>query len=243
MSYDGICVKHVVEKINKNHSGWYLPATQRPYVWGSRYESEKHICKLFDSILNGYPIGSLIVWTTDEKIGYREFLTDYEDTKDAKLVEEGLWDKPGKGLIYDGQQRLQTLYSCLKYTFNDKILCFDLLYCLDEVNEYDKTGFSFFEKGSKIKDNFVKLNKIFSRDSKEKVDFRRSIFKRKNWSKNEEKIIEDNLDDLWKIFVETDKKSLAYFPIDSNNEDEVNEIFQRLNSGGYNFHRLIYYCL
>ncbi len=48
-------------------NGWFLPAVQRPYVWGSRYENELYICKLFDSLLRGYPIGGLIIWNTRRK--------------------------------------------------------------------------------------------------------------------------------------------------------------------------------
>lgn len=50
MGFQTISVKEAVNNINCSTNGWYLPAVQRPYVWGSRYESEKYICKLFDSI-------------------------------------------------------------------------------------------------------------------------------------------------------------------------------------------------
>jgi len=74
MSYLGISVKEVVENVNANVNGWFLPSVQRPYVWGSRYESEKYIAKLFDSILRGYPIGGFIVWNNNNEMPYREFL-------------------------------------------------------------------------------------------------------------------------------------------------------------------------
>ena len=120
MSFQTISVKEAVNNINANSNGWFLPAVQRPYVWGSRYESEKYICKLFDSILNGYPIGTLIVWNTDKEVPYREFMNDYEDGKIATLVDKSLWERTDKWLVYDGQQRLQTLFSCLKYTLNKR---------------------------------------------------------------------------------------------------------------------------
>ena len=47
MSYTEISIKDAIEKINTE---WFLPAIQRPYVWGSRYNSERYICKLFDSL-------------------------------------------------------------------------------------------------------------------------------------------------------------------------------------------------
>lgn len=234
MSYQSISVKEAVENINANNNGWFLPAIQRPYVWGNRYESEKYICKLFDSILRSYPIGGLIIWNTSEEIAYREFIDDYKDGKIPHLLDEGLWSRKDKGLVYDGQQRLQTLYSCLKYTFNDKILVFDLLYDPKDADDLDETGFSFVESNSNIDQNQIKMNKVFVNfpNTDAKIDFRNNIFNVKEWNDVERRIIEKNIDLLWDVFVGRDKKSLAYFPINTLNESEVNEIFQRLNSGG-----------
>jgi len=128
MSYQSISVKETMDHINGDVNGWFLPSVQRPYVWGSRYESELYICKLFDSLLRGYPIGGLILWNTEEEIPYREFMKDYEIDAIPRTVDRGLWNRKDKWLVYDGQQRLQTLYSCLKYTFNNKILVFNLLF-------------------------------------------------------------------------------------------------------------------
>ena len=135
MSFLSISVKEAIEKINAINNGWFLPAVQRPYVWGSRYESEKYICKLFDSILRGYPIGTLIVWNSDKEIPYRRFIEDYSDGYYAKFVDKNLWKREDKWLVYDGQQRLQTLYSCLKYTLNDRVLTYNLFFDLDNHDD------------------------------------------------------------------------------------------------------------
>ena len=128
MSYLGMSVKEAVENVNSNVNGWFLPSVQRPYVWGSRYESEKYIAKLFDPILRGYPIGGLIVWNNKNEMPYREFLTDYHNDDISKEVEKGKWSRQDKWLVYDGQQRLQTLFSCLKYSINDRVLVYDLFF-------------------------------------------------------------------------------------------------------------------
>lgn len=232
MSYQSISVKEAVNFVNANTNGWFLPAIQRPYVWGSRYESEKYICKLFDSILRGYPIGGLIVWNSSDEIAHREFMNDYKDGESAKLVEKGLWGREDKWLVYDGQQRLQTLFSCLKYSFNGKILVFNLLFNSKKTDDIEETGFSFVKNNSNLEPNKIKMNNLFTQNPKSKIEYRKSILRCKEWSSEEESLIEENIDLLWKIFVEEDKKSLAYFPISTNDESEVNEIFQRLNSGG-----------
>ncbi|MBJ7880166.1 DUF262 domain-containing protein [Gelidibacter salicanalis] len=234
MSYLGISIKEAINNANNGTNGWFLPAIQRPYVWGSRYENEIYICKLFDSILKGYPIGGLIVWNTDEEIPYREFISDYMPDEIPKLVDKGLHKRPDKWLIYDGQQRIQTLYSCLKYTFHGKILVYDLLFDLNNGNDPEEIGFSFVAKNSDLEWNFIRMNELFSKQpDEEKRTYRKSILKlNENINDKEEELIENNIDILWDIFVKTDTKSLAYFPIKTADEKVVNEIFERLNTGG-----------
>ena len=233
MSYLGISVKKAINNINNDNNGWFLPAVQRPYVWGSRHESEQYICKLFDSILRGYPIGGLIIWNTEEKIPYREFMSDYQTGNIPKLVDSGLHGRKDKWLVYDGQQRLQTLYSCLKYTFNDRVIVYDLLFDLTAEHDPDEAGFSFVDRNAELEWNFLRLNEVFSKLPDQDSDFEDEVLSRNDKLSSElRKTVKKNLKQLWKIYVETDKASLAYFPIQSSSEREVNEIFERLNTGG-----------
>lgn len=228
MSYIGISVKEAINKINVS---WFLPAIQRPYVWGSRYESEGYICKLFDSLYHRYPIGGLIMWETDAAVAHREFLTEYKQGDVYHNVEEGLYDRH-KCLIYDGQQRLQTLFSCLKYTFNDRVLVFNLAY--NELEDMDgETGFRFIDKGEGLQEFDIKMNMLFSRlnDTKIKTAIRRE-YVQKTTNEELQIRIDENLEKLWGVFVGTEEGSLAYFSIQSDKEDQVNEVFERLNTGG-----------
>ena len=133
--------------------------------------------------------------------------------------------------MYDGQQRLQTLFSCLKYTLNKRILAYNLLYKSDTTDE--DYGFEFIDKNT---DNpeCIKLPALFSKTDAEKVSYRKKIQKTlTSLTEDEETLFETRFDKLWSVFVGTDVKSLAYFPIDSTwNEDKVNDVFQRLNTGG-----------
>jgi len=234
MSYLGISIKDAISSINKSRNGWFLPAIQRPYVWGSRYENELYICKLFDSIIRGYPIGGLIIWNTAEEIPYREFIRDYLPSEVPKLVDKGLHSRSDKWLIYDGQQRLQTLYSCLKYTFNNKVLTYNLLYNLIESHDPDETGFSFVPRNAETNWHNVRMNELFSKyPDDDKRAYRKNIFARNsNITDEDEYLIEGNIDNLWDIFVKNDTKSLAYFPVKTNKGSVVNEVFERLNTGG-----------
>ena len=228
MSYTGISIKDALEKINTE---WFLPAIQRPYVWGSRYNSERYICKLFDSLYQKYPIGVLIFWETKNEVAHREFLRDYHQGDVYKNVDQGLWIRY-KNLVYDGQQRLQTLYSCLKYTFNDRVLVFDLAY--NKATDIDgETGFRFIDKDDNLKPTEIKMNQLLVINSTDKTA-KRNLRKEKSKGLLEEQLalVEDNVDILWSIFVETEIKALAYFPVKSTNEEEVNDVFERLNTGG-----------
>lgn len=235
MSYQGISVKEAVNNVNGNLNGWFLPPIQRPYVWGNRYESELYICKLFDSIIRGYPIGGLIIWNSEKEIHYREFMRDYKIGDIQSFVDKGLAARPDKWLVYDGQQRLQTLYSCLKYTLNSKILVYDTLFNLEkDYEDPNLTGFSFVEKNTQVLNNILRMNELFAKNEDEnKSDFRRTFVKNCDGLKESEiSVIENNIDKLWDIFVKIETKSLSYFPIQYKDETKVNEIFQRLNTGG-----------
>jgi len=234
MSYESISINEVIKKINNSLNGWYLPYVQRPYVWGSRYENEKYICKLFDSLLRGYPIGTLIVWNTHKEVPYKEFITDYTPDIIPNIVEKGKWSRKDKWLVYDGQQRLQTLHSCLNYTFNKKILVYDLLFDLDKKEiDADDTGFKFVEKNADLENQFIRMNELFIQVPNDEFDYTDAVINRlDNVNDSELKIAKKNVRNLWKIFNDRDKKSIAYFPIVHSEESKVNDIFQRLNTGG-----------
>jgi hypothetical protein len=146
MSYSGISVHEAMDRINRLNGGWYLPYIQRQYVCGARYESEDYVCLLLDSLVKRYPIGGLVLWETTKPVSYREFLGDYEPDKFTKQAEEGLHGRH-KFLVYDGQQRLQTLYSVLYHTFNGRVLHFNLLFDAAAANT-DETGFLFRDIGA-----------------------------------------------------------------------------------------------
>jgi hypothetical protein len=236
MSYVGISVREAIEKINNINSGWYLPYIQRQYVWGDRYRSEEYICLLLDSLINRYPIGGLVLWETTKAVPYREFLRDYEAGKFARQVEEGRWGAH-KFLVYDGQQRLQTLYSVLYYTFNGRVLHFDLLFDRRQAPT-DETGLLFRSEDQPSDVRYLKLTQLVSTpcDPREKRELERRVLEPmkqvKTIDDSMELVILTNLAALWGTFVEKDQKSIAYFPVDTGDEDVVNEAFRRLNIGG-----------
>jgi len=78
-----------------------IPKFQRDFVWDIGKTA-----KLLDSILKGYPIGTFILWQTDERINDIKNIGDMElpETKDGVKVQ----------YVLDGQQRITSLYAAIK---------------------------------------------------------------------------------------------------------------------------------
>ncbi len=73
-----------------------LPKFQRPFVW-----TKNDIIKLWDSIYNGYPIGSVLLWLTHEKLASEREIADLE-------INQREEEYP-TNYVLDGQQRLSSL--------------------------------------------------------------------------------------------------------------------------------------
>ncbi len=96
-----------------------LPAIQREFVW-----NKSQICRLFDSLMLGYPIGTFLTWKVPhDRVGdyvFYDFVRDYHqrDHPYCPLL------KPpaGKPLtaVLDGQQRLTALNVGLRGSHADK---------------------------------------------------------------------------------------------------------------------------
>ena len=128
---------------------------------------------------------------------------------------------------------MQTLYVCLKYTFNDKILIVDLLFNQESKEDAKATAFSFVERNTVLDTRYIKMPELFwNKPTDNKTSYRREIMNNMNLNQDEEEMVEKNIDNLWDVFVKTETHSLAYFSIQSSDEYEVNEIFERLNLGG-----------
>ncbi len=89
----GYSLTHLIEDIK--HDNIALPEIQRPFVWSSAKTRD-----LFDSMYRGYPVGTLLFWETGAEVGTRQ-IGGGDSKKVAKL------------LIVDGQQRLTSLFAVL----------------------------------------------------------------------------------------------------------------------------------
>lgn len=232
MSYTSISIREAMDRINAAHNGWFLPQVQRQYVWGGRHQSEDYICLLLDSLLQRYPIGGIVLWETESAVPYREFIGDYLPGAYAHMVDDGRWDAH-KFLVYDGQQRLQTLYSVMRHRFNGRVLHFDLLFDRSKA-ESDETGFLFRDVGAAADPRYLNLTRLASRTCTpaEKVRLEMEVASLAAGNMQVQLRVRENLGALWDVFVDTNIKSMAYFSVKAQTPAEVNEVFRRLNTGG-----------
>ncbi len=238
MSYAGISVREALDKLNAPNSGWFLPQVQRQYVWGTRHEPEDYVCLLLDSLLKRYPIGGVVLWETDQRVPYRRFAGDYVPGQFAHQVDEGLWGIH-KSLVYDGQQRLQTLHSVLRHRFNGRVLHYDLLF--DRYTaESDETGFLFRDANAAQGTRYLRMTELANRpcNPREKVALEVRALAAAGADADAQLRVRENLSALWDIFVDTNVKSIAYFSVKADTPKEVNEVFRRLNTGGVALNQL-----
>lgn len=116
--------KTIAEAIkNIDNKKWVLPTIQRKFVW-----DKDRICNLFDSLLSGYPIGTLMLWKITKKELFNElnffaFLQNYkekfndkcENYKASQTINAELFS------VIDGQQRLNSFYIGLCGSYAEKL--------------------------------------------------------------------------------------------------------------------------
>ncbi|XVJ50853.1 MAG: DUF262 domain-containing protein [Vampirovibrio sp.] len=90
----------------KDVENYLIPDLQRGYVW-----KEKQVAKLFDSLLRGLPIVSLLLWE------FPEGNTDFEFTRIKNSQDQDIQTNKASSknlIVLDGQQRLTSLNLLLK---------------------------------------------------------------------------------------------------------------------------------
>ena len=226
----------IVRALNdaESNGGLWLPNIQRPFVW-----SEEQIEKLFDSIMREYPISTLLVWRTREKVKHRKFITDWKDSlkvSDAYVMENA----DAKGMVLDGQQRLQSLIIGLAGSYNGKELHFDVLSGAKASPEDIRYRFRFLPAASaqwpwvKFKD----VLKDMSRGRKLAMEVAQDVCAAgpAGLSDDDAKRVQKNIARAQHEFISDE--NISYQLLDGVDDpdayttEDVVEIFIRANSGG-----------
>ena len=185
----------------KIDSGEYaVPVFQRDFVW-----KQNQIIDLFDSILRGYPIGSLVLWKSADIHQSKNIMTD--EVMDTPLPNY---------FILDGRQRLTTLYGVIS-SDEQKDARFKLYFNLEKQTfEYSQKEMPFLVKVAVVYDTFLLLD--WMSDLPNKI-------------KNEEKVRSyifnaKNLNSLLQEYV------VSEILISQCSLNEAGVVFSRINSTG-----------
>lgn len=225
-----------------------LPDIQREYVWEA-YEVER----LFESIVDGYPVGSCILWKTTRSIINRDkpnlyyFLREYKqgESKNEKAPTV-LSDEGDYYIVLDGQQRITSLNIALFGTYTSfkggrgnarnnpnswvtKELYYNLDYYLvteDEDDENPKKRFSFLSATEALQGNWYKIKNLLAFDSVE--DYLEELIQN-----NYNKTVRKDLSALFqRLHSDSGNGLIHYYCIEENDYDEALDIFVRVNSTG-----------
>jgi uncharacterized protein with ParB-like and HNH nuclease domain len=232
-------VKEAVESIRLRK--YVLPSIQREFIWG-----ESQIQTLFDSLLQGYPIGSLMFWRaqgeTVRKFQFYDFVQHFHE-RERRHNPKSTGSGEEVTVVIDGQQRLTSLYIGLLGSFarKTKWARYDNPYAYQDrklyLNLSGPAGDS--ELGTRFQLKFLTARELESASSKDDwfhvgriLDFTaRDILK----FIREEEYAEDSfaldaLSALHSAMIE--RPTLPYYLETEQDIDKVLEIFIRVNSQG-----------
>ncbi|MFC1878913.1 DUF262 domain-containing protein [Chloroflexota bacterium] len=241
MSYEKATILSYLRKIHDKEL--VLPAIQRDFVW-----DEDHINRLLDSIFRGYPFGTLLFWNTKQRVQFRRFTLEWSE--DERYTYDIKPEGQKTTLVLDGQQRLQSLYVALYGSLDNKRLYFDLL-SGDEPDDISQAKFIFqFLTATQAEEEnqknmgavyWVQLNEITNIEKQGQI-----IVKVQQYLRNIGLAAESDegarLSQNVGIAYYTIKADevLNFYTVDKEfgddglltSQDEILEIFVRVNSGG-----------
>lgn len=201
-----------------------LPDLQRPFVW-----KDNKVRELFDSMLKGYPIGYIMLW---------ESPSDYESNKSSIGDNQKTYDEP-KELVIDGQQRLTALVAAM-YGINVKDKNFTDREIKISYNPLTREFAVWSQAYERDSEWISRISDVFlAKEDNSISSLRRHFIKEVNEGRTkkgielltdeEEDLIEDNINALLNL----SDYSLPTLEINySADEEDVADIFVRVNSGG-----------
>ena len=251
-------IKSVVDRINESY---FVPDIQRSYVWLQNPKLNK-IEQLFDSLMRGYPIGSLLIWrlrSSDiddgqkvepgekEKLNFQlyKFIGRYDVRKshNEKVLLSEITSNE-LNIVLDGQQRLTSLYIGLRGS-----RCLKRPYSRANAPEAYEEKFLYLDlshvPSEDNPDDCYRFEFITHEKAKADLDERKA-----KWFYVHEVMKFENQKSVWEYITKHDltvdegsvlmdlyrvictEDNLSYYEEEEKSLDKVLKIFIRVNSGG-----------
>lgn len=189
-----------------------LPELQRPFVW-----SPAQVRDLLDSMYKGFPVGSLLFWNTGVEQGTRQIGVD-EKKRAARY------------LIVDGQQRLTALYAVLK---GAEVLRKD--FTTGPIRIAFRPADATFTVADAATDNdpeyLPDVSMLWQPGNRKAAvrEFLKRLGQKRDLDQTEEDRLDTRFDDLYSL----EKYHFKVVELAERvDEEEVAEIFVRINSNG-----------
>ena len=214
-------VSEIISDVKNGRIG--LPDLQRPFVW-----QDNKVRDLLDSMFRGFPIGYIMLWESPE---------DYDHTSHIGKIDK-TFNTP-RDLVIDGQQRLTALLAAFEgIEVKDKnFKLHNIKISFNPLSGDFKVWSQAYEKSVEY---VSAISDVFAADREHEVaKFRKRYIKTLNESReknrqplltdDEENTIEENI----KKLLDLKDYLLPTLRIKANaGEEDVAEIFVRVNSGG-----------
>lgn len=240
-----ITISQIIERISNND--FLLPAFQREFVW-----SAKQIEDLFNSIMKGYPINSMLFWKVKEKtkgdFKFYKFLDTYREWFKTHNEHIQTDRKNDFWAILDGQQRLTSLYIglCGSYAYKEyrkkwindesalptRLLYLNITNIINTENNEIDYQFKFLKKkDTEGKDIYIDNNEKWFRVGRilslHREDYDLDDFSGdNNIPREEKKVLRDLEKKIFNIPI------INYYEEDEQKADKAVNVFIRINSGG-----------
>lgn len=246
MAYESpLTIAEVIKDISKNK--YVLPSIQREFVW-----STSQIERLFDSLMQGYPIGTFLFWVITKEhysdYDFYRFLDHYHEKIARHNTKANLSGEDHIMAVLDGQQRMTSLYIGLKGNYAYKLpykqwknndafpkrkLYLNLITpCDDGNNKYTFSFLADYEVKNDSKTYWYEVGKILDMTSIGDVTkfLMKEIIFTGVYSQEQCEYAQDVLSQLFNVI--HIQPSISYYKEKSAELDKVLNIFIRVNSGG-----------
>ena len=182
-----------------------IPAFQRDYVW-----EHDQVAFLIDSIYKGFPIGTIFLWKTENRLSFEKKLGQFalpEPTRDYPV-----------NYVLDGQQRITSIFTVFQNELTETDDSWiDIYFDMDANDSLQESCFSALEEDEVNKDRHFPVKNLF-----DPVLYRKST----DDLTDDQVTLIDDLQTRFKEYI------LSNEVFESDDRNAVALVFERINRAG-----------